>query len=134
MADLANAVATLGLEPDLVITHVDTDLNRDHRLTCEVAKIIGRPKRKPVALLGCEVPSTSFWNGMPFPANYYVDITDQIDSKIAAFACYHNELQAYPHPWSREGLSLLARYHGMQAGLEYAEAYHVIRGIAGLLP
>ena len=88
VADLANAVAELNLKPDLIITHVESDLNRDHRIVCEVAKIVGRPKRKPVCLLGCEVPNTSFWNGTPFPANYYVDVSEEIDTKIEAFSCY----------------------------------------------
>ena len=33
MANLANRVAELALEPDLILTHVDTDLNLDHRIT-----------------------------------------------------------------------------------------------------
>jgi hypothetical protein len=78
MADLANAVMELQLEPDLVVTHVDTDVNMDHRLVCEAAKIVGRPKRKPVAIIGSEIPNTSFWNGHVFPANYYVDIRGEI--------------------------------------------------------
>jgi len=65
---------------------------------------------------------------MPFPANFYVDITHEISTKIEAFAQYGNECQAYPHPWSREGLSILAKYHGMQSGLPMAEAFHLIRG------
>ena len=134
MADLAGAIIDLKLEPDLIVTHVDTDLNLDHRLVCDAAKIAGRPKRKPVAIIGSEVPSTSFWNGQPFPANFYVDITAEIDTKIEAFAAYGNEMQPYPHPWSREGLKLLAEYHGMQCGCRYAEAYRIIRGHAGLLP
>jgi LmbE family N-acetylglucosaminyl deacetylase len=69
IADLANAVATLGLKPDIIITHVETDLNMDHRLTCQVAKIVGRPKVKPVSILGCEIPNTSFWNAKVFTAN-----------------------------------------------------------------
>lgn len=134
VADLANAVAGLGLDPDLIVTHVETDLNRDHRIACEIAKIVGRPKRKPVCLVGCEVPNTSFWGGAPFPSNYYVDISEEIDTKIEAFSCYRNELQEYPHPWSKEGLKLLAQYHGMQAGFAYAEAFKIIRGVSGLLP
>lgn len=134
MADLAGAVLDLKLEPDLIVTHVDTDLNLDHRLVCDAAKIAGRPKRKPVAIIGGEVPNTSFWNGQPFPANFYVDISEEIEGKIEAFAAYRNELQAYPHPWSREGLKLLAQYHGMQCGCRYAEAFRIIRGHAGLLP
>jgi LmbE family N-acetylglucosaminyl deacetylase len=134
MADLANAVLELRLEPDLIVTHVDTDLNMDHRLVCEAAKIVGRPKRKPVAIIGSEIPNTTFWNGHVFAANYYVDITHEIDGKIEAFASYRNELQPFPHPWSREGLRLLSQYHGMQCGCPNAEAFHIIRGHAGLLP
>jgi LmbE family N-acetylglucosaminyl deacetylase len=134
MVDLAGRVAELRLQPDLIITHVDTDLNMDHRLTCEAAKIVGRPKLKPVSILGCEIPSTTFWNGQPCPTNYYVDITQEIETKIEAFCEYRNECQAYPHPWSREGLSLLAKYHGMQSGFPMAEAFHVIRGYEGRLP
>jgi LmbE family N-acetylglucosaminyl deacetylase len=134
IADLANAIAALGLQPDLIITHVDTDLNMDHRLTCQVAKIIGRPKSKPVSILGCEIPNTSFWNAKVFPANYYVDISEQIDLKVSVFSKYENELQEYPHPLSKKGLRLLAEYHGMQAGFRFAEAFSVIRGYEGRLP
>ena len=128
VSDLANAVANLKLHPDLIITHNQEDLNKDHRITCEVAKIIGRPKTKPISILGCEIPGTSFWNGKVFQANYFVDITKYIDLKIDAFAKYHNEIQEYPHPWSKKGLKLLAQYHGMQSGFKYAEAFNVIRG------
>lgn len=134
MADLANAVFGLGLDPDLIVTHVGTDLNLDHRIVLDVAKIVGRPKKKPVSILGCEIPSTSFWNATPFPANYFVDITGELETKIEAFSQYRNEFMEYPHPWSRKGLTLLAEYHGMQAGYAYAEAYQLIRGHAGLLP
>jgi LmbE family N-acetylglucosaminyl deacetylase len=134
MADLANAVLELKLEPDLIVTHVDSDLNLDHRLVCDAAKIVGRPKRKPIAILGSEIPNTSFWNGRVFAANYYVDISREIDVKVEAFAAYRNELQQFPHPWSREGLKLLSQYHGMQCGCPYAEAFSIIRGHYGLLP
>ena len=134
MAELANAVGELGLQPDLILTHADTDLNRDHRLTLEVAKIVGRPRAKPVTILGCEIPSTTFWNGTQFPGTYFVDITEELDTKIDAFSRYANEMQPYPHPWSREGLRLLAQYHGMQCGFGYAEAFTVIRGYEGRMP
>jgi len=134
IADLASAVSKLKLEPDLILTHVESDLNRDHRLVCEVAKIIGRPRRKPISLLGCEIPNTTFWNGAQFPANYYVDISNEIDAKVEAFSCYVNEIQPYPSPWSREGLKLLAQFHGMQSGFDFAEAFQVIRGYEGRLP
>jgi len=134
MSDLANSVMGLGLQPDLIITHSDRDLNLDHRLTCEVAKIVGRPKKKPISILACEIPNTSFWNGEAFAANFYVDITQEIDIKVEAFAKYENELRPFPHPWSKRGLKLLAEYHGMQSGFSCAEAFYVIRAYEGRLP
>jgi LmbE family N-acetylglucosaminyl deacetylase len=134
MAEFAGKVGSLGYEPDLIITHAHTDLNRDHRLTLEVARIVGRPKHKPVSILGCEIPNTSIWNNQVFPANYYVDITDLLSTKISAFSKYEYELQAFPHPWSEEGLRVLAQYHGMQAGIPLAEAFHLYRGYEGRLP
>lgn len=127
LSDMANAVAKLNIEPDLIITHTDTDLNKDHRLTCEVAKIIGRPKKKPVSILGCEIPNSTFDNGKTFSANYYVDISDYIEKKIEAFSMYTNEVGEYPLPLSKKGLKLLSEYHGWQSGFKYAEAFHIIR-------
>lgn len=128
VAEMANSVFRLELNPDMIITHVASDLNRDHVITCEIAKIVGRPKTKPVSILGMEIPNTTFWNGAPFAANYFVDIEQFLDTKIKAFNMYKNEIQNYPHPWSDEGLTLLAKYHGMQSGLAFAEAFTIIRG------
>jgi LmbE family N-acetylglucosaminyl deacetylase len=134
MAVFTQKVIDLKLTPDLIITHADTDLNLDHRITCNAAKILGRPRRKPVSILASEIPSTSFWNGRPFQANYFVDISDSIEVKVQAFEQYVHEIQAFPSPWSSEGLRLLARYHGMECGFPYAEAFSVIRAYEGCLP
>jgi LmbE family N-acetylglucosaminyl deacetylase len=128
IADMTNSVISLNLDPDLIITHVETDLNLDHRLVLDIAKIIGKPKKKPISILGCEIPSTSFWNSKQFPANYFVDITNELETKIKAFSQYKNELKSYPHPWSKKALRVLAEYHGIQSGYRFAEAYSVIRG------
>ena len=133
IADIANTVMNLKLTPDLIITHSSRDLNLDHRITCEVAKICGRPKNKPISILECEIPNASFWGGNVFRANYFVDISQVIDKKIEAFSKYENELQEYPHPWSKKGLRLLAEYHGMQSGCQYAEAFELVRGYGGRL-
>lgn len=137
IAEMANAVYRLGYQPDLIITHSEADLNSDHKITCQVAKIVGRPNKpnkKVASILACEIPNTSFWNGQAFPANYYVDITEELDRKIAAFAKYENEIQPFPHPWSEKGIRLLAEYHGMQAGFTYAEAFSIVRAYEGRLP
>jgi LmbE family N-acetylglucosaminyl deacetylase len=134
MATLASAVSGAVGDADLIVTAASTDLNGDHRLVAEAVRIAARPRPRPVSILEAEIPSTTFWNGEPFPANYYVDITDALETKIRALEEYRNEIKPFPHPWSREGLTLLARYHGMQAGYGAAEAFRLIRGYAGLLP
>lgn len=134
MAELAQTVLSFGIDPELTITHSDHDLNMDHRLTCEVAKIVCRPRSKPISILSCEIPNTAFWNGQPFPANFYVNVGDTLATKIAAFRQYDSEIRTFPDPWSEKGLRRLAQYRGMQCGCPYAEAFTVIRGHAGQLP
>lgn len=127
VAELCNEVLTLGIEPDLIFSHVGTDLNSDHRIVSEIAKIIGRPRVKPVTILGCEIPVTSFWNAQAFHGDLFVDISGTLDQKIEAFSQYVNEIKDPPNPWSEDGLRLLAQYHGMQAGLPAAEAFVIYR-------
>lgn len=127
VAELCSEVQALDMQPDLIFSHVGTDLNSDHRIVSDIAKIIGRPRKKPVTILGCEIPATSFWNARTFHGDLFVDISDTLDEKILAFACYVNEIQESPGPWSKDGLKLLARYHGMQSGLPAAEAFVVYR-------
>jgi hypothetical protein len=134
VAEMADAVRGLGDTPDLIVTHGVGDLSCDHRIVAEIARIVGRPTRKPVTILECEVPGYASWNGSAFPPNYYVDISDHIETKIRAFSEYSHELREYPDPWSPDGLRILAQYHGMQSGYRYAEAFRLIRGGSGLLP
>lgn len=134
IAKIANAASQLGLTPDLVISHNPGDLNADHRITSEVAKIISRPRERPISLLACEIPNTAIDNGSPFFANYYVDISVTLDAKVEAFEKYHYEVQPFPHPFSPDSIRLHAKYHGMQSGAQAAEAFTVIRGHAGRLP
>jgi LmbE family N-acetylglucosaminyl deacetylase len=134
VADMAGAVSALDLRPDLILTTSDADLNRDHRLACEVAKVVGRPRRGPVSILACEVPSGAAWAGRAFPAGYYVDVTATIGTKVEAFACYAGEQEAAPGAWSPEGIEVLSRYHGLQCGVPHAEAFQVVRAVAGQLP
>lgn len=134
LTDLSTAVTDLGRSPDLIITHSDHDLNVDHRLTAEVARIVARPLRKPVALLACEIPANTSWNGVAFPATYFVDVTETLDAKLDAFARYADEVQPPPSPLSLDGIRQLAEYHGRHVGVGAAEAFTLIRGIDGRLP
>ncbi|MCI4666773.1 MAG: PIG-L family deacetylase [Bacteroidia bacterium] len=113
--------------PDLIITHSSMDLNQDHRIIHQVAKIIGRPRKKPINILGCETPASANWNGKAFPAQLYVDIEAYLEQKLTAFAIYTHENRTFPDPFSLEGLEIMAKFRGMEAGVKAAEAFEVIR-------
>ena len=131
VAEMANAVSSVDLDADVVFTHDEGDLNGDHRVVADAVKVAVRPSGRPTSLIGVEVAGTSDWRGTPFAPNLYVDVSDHLERKVEAFACYPSELKAPGSPQSPEGIRDLARYHGMNAGLRYAEAFHVVRGYAG---
>lgn len=132
VSEIANRASQALGDPDLIITHTDTDLNRDHRIVNEVAKILGRPRKRPVSILGCEIPCVSTWNGKAFRPQLYVDISAQLETKIAAFSCYTNEVRTFPDAYSPEGLRAMAQFRGIESGYAAAEAFEVIRLHQGL--
>ncbi|MCB1018133.1 MAG: PIG-L family deacetylase [Acidimicrobiales bacterium] len=134
MVELSNAMVPLADGPDLVMTHATADLNRDHRLIAEAVRIAWRPQTRPVSILEFEIPASAYWNGQTFAANYFVDITDTLDVKLAALSAYTTEAKAAPHPRSPEGVAHLAHYQGGHAATGAAEAFHLLRGFEGQLP
>lgn len=127
-ANMVNAVMSkLDDLPDLIITHSSQDLNLDHRIVHQVAKIVGRPRQKPVSILGCEIPASAQWNGSNFSSQFYIDIEAYLEKKLKAFEVYTNETRTFPDPFSLDGLRILAQFRGMEAGMRAAEAFEVIR-------
>lgn len=114
-------------DPDMIISHSMHDLNRDHRIMAEVAKIVGRPTRKPISLLAMEISGTPAWNNSHFTPNFYVDISDTITTKAKGLEFYANEIRDFPHPTSLRAMEVMAQFRGMESGTDYAEAYQIIR-------
>jgi LmbE family N-acetylglucosaminyl deacetylase len=67
--------------------------------------------------------------GGPFIPNVFNDITPFIDRKIEIMGLYGTEAQPYPLPRSGESIRALARYRGATVGMEYVEAFMLIREI-----
>ncbi len=112
-------------EPQIVYTHFGGDLNRDHQLVFEAVLVACRPVASTLEALYCfETPSSTEWNApMQFSPNYFVDISETLDDKLKAFACYESEVRAYPHPRSLESLRHRAHYWGNLVGMDAAEAF-----------
>ncbi len=65
-----------------------------------------------------------------FIPNLYVDITPHVEQKLAIMDLYRSELQPPPLPRCADSLRALARYRGAAIGVEYAEAFMLMREIA----
>jgi LmbE family N-acetylglucosaminyl deacetylase len=123
------------IAPDIVYTHHAGDLNVDHRRVHEAVITACRPQRgHPVkTLLFCEIPSSTEWQApgarAPFLPNWFVDIDDTLESKMAALRAYDGEMRPWPHPRSYEGVTHLARWRGASVGCAAAEAFVLGREI-----
>ena len=128
-------VAKDEFKPDLVYTHTSADLNVDHRILAIAVLTAFRPEPYEACneIRLFEVASaTDFGHANitgKFLPNLFVEITEEWDTKEAALNAYVNEMKAYPHCRSIEGLRNLAKLRGNQVGLTMAEAFQVIRKI-----
>lgn len=121
------------ISPDLIYTHHANDLNVDHRLTFQAVMTAARPIAGSMVkkIVTYETLSSSEWveQEKVFIPNIYSNIQKEIEQKVQAMACYKSELRQYPHPRSLEGIKILAKKRGLEAGLEYAEGLRLIRQI-----
>ena len=126
--------AIINSKTDIVITHHPADTNNDHHQTsiaCQAAIRLFQRRNdvKPISEFWyMEVPSSTEWSvdttTNRFQPNTFIEIgTEGIETKIKALSLYRGVMRDYPHPRSNEGLTGLASYRGMQAGLNYAEAF-----------
>jgi len=117
--------------PDTVLTHSEGDANNDHRITHRATIMATRPcGEHVVSRLFCyEVLSSSEWSyTISFTPNYFVRLTEkQLLAKWSALECYKTEMRNDPFPRSWLGVRNLAMKRGMQAGVEFAEAFQLIR-------
>lgn len=115
--------------PDTVFTHHCGDVNIDHRRTHEAVVTACRPQigHSVRTLLCCEVPSSTEWqlpgSAPVFAPNWFIDISDVLECKLAALDAYSSELRDWPHPRSRQAVEHLARWRGATVGVQAAEAF-----------
>lgn len=124
-------------KPDVILTHHGGDLNIDHQRTFEAVVTATRPMEQEGVkyLLTFETPSGTEWQSnfdpRKFNPNVFIDLEkENIEVKIKGMESYQYEKRNYPHPRSPEALRLHAKYRGVTVGLEYAEAFQLIRGIS----
>jgi LmbE family N-acetylglucosaminyl deacetylase len=122
------------VKPSIIYTHYRGDLNIDHRITFQAVLTATRPLpgESVKEIYSFEIPSSTEWGSQPkevFIPNVYIDIAQTIGKKIEAFKIYTDELRQWPHPRSIKGVGVLSQKRGAEAGLNYAEAFILIRSI-----
>lgn len=123
------------LEPEVVFIPHKGDMHIDHRMVIEAAMVALRPVSAPKlkGIYAYETLSETDWNtpsvDNAFIPTVFVDITDEITTKLEAMKCHESQLCDYPHPRSLEALEALAKHRGCTICREYAEAFMSIREV-----
>ena len=123
--------AIIKINPEIILTHSNKDLNIDHQKISNATITACRPlpKSKIKQLLFFEILSSTEWNfnsnRVNFNPNKFYDITDFIEKKLEAIKIYKSEIRQYPHPRSLEGIKTLSKFRGQCIGVNYAEAFEV---------
>jgi LmbE family N-acetylglucosaminyl deacetylase len=120
------------IKPDIVYTSSRNDANLDHRIVYDCTLVATHPlPGSPVRRLLCyEIPPTARFGFHGFVPNVFVDISEYLDKKLQAMACYKTELREFPHPRSLAGLKLLAQERGLSIGVGAAECFLLVREIS----
>jgi LmbE family N-acetylglucosaminyl deacetylase len=120
--------------PDLVLLPHGVDFDQDHIACFKAAFAAARPipeqlgKHFPKKILTYESPKL-VWSERPFHPTMYWDITTELEVKLQAVSAYKTQLRAPPHVRSLENIRNLAKLRGSEAGIEFAEAYSILRWI-----
>ena len=123
------------INPDIVYTHSNSDLNIDHRVVLNAVLTAFRPQPKEdcreIRLFEI-LSSTDYGHEIlsgTFQPNLFIDINSIWAAKYDALIAYGSEIKDYPHTRSIKSIENLAKRRGNQVGLRMAEAFQVIRKI-----
>lgn len=120
------------VKPNVIFTHFRNDLNVDHRITYQAVLTATRPMQyeSVKTVYSFEILSSTEWNfPLSFAPNVFFDISGTLCTKLKAMNIYKNEIRDGNHPRSRRGIITNAQYWGLKVGLEYAEAFEVVRNV-----
>lgn len=122
-------------EPELVLIPSGADYDQDHVATFDTALAALRPiapvfgKWLVPNVLVYESPKIMWWSE-PIPRpEVFVDISEVLARKQQALAAYVSQARPSPHVRCPESVEALACLRGKEIGVEFAEAYKVLRSI-----
>lgn len=123
------------VKPEIIYCVNRSDAHSDHRITFDAVmactKSFRYPFIKKVLLYEC-ISETEFAPALPekvFIPNYFVDVSKHFTKKLEIMKIYESELGEHPFPRSLRNIEALAVFRGASVGVEYAEAFQLIKYI-----
>lgn len=119
------------VKPNIIYTHHSNDINLDHHILFKAMLVATRPVEKFIeAVYSFDAASSTEWAyPRTFIPDTWVDISETLDLKLAAFSCYKNEVRPYPHPRSLKSLRYRAKAWGNQVCVDAAEVFMTVRRV-----
>ncbi len=123
------------IQPEWVFLPHHADVHSDHRVVFNAMSALLKPAGMRLygvkRVLACETISETE-AAMPLAGNaflptVYVDVMSTIERKLEIMKLYKTELQPELNPRSLSAIRALARYRGASVGVEYAEAFTLLR-------
>jgi N-acetylglucosamine malate deacetylase 1 len=121
------------IAPEILFVPFIGDIHVDHQIVFNAAMVFARPRSRqcPTAVLAYETLSETNWlaPGLTpgFQPNSFVDISETLDAKIAAFEIYTSQLKARPDERSIASIRALAILRGATVYRDAAEAFVAVR-------
>lgn len=122
-------------KPEIIYTMNRSDAHSDHRVIFDAVMACTKSFRHPYlrkVLMYETISETEFAPALAekaFVPNYFVDITDFFRKKVELATIYESEFGEHPFPRSVRNLEALATFRGASCGVEYAEAFQLIKWI-----
>ena len=123
-------------QPEIIFTHHGGDVNIDHQKTFEAVITATRPMQDEVVktVITFETPSGTEWIASSDPRrfipNLFIEVSaENIKAKIKGMESYEFEKRSYPHPRSPEALRIRSQMWGISNGVNFSEAFCIIRTI-----
>ncbi|MCO6494364.1 MAG: PIG-L family deacetylase [Bacteroidetes bacterium] len=121
------------IKPETVYVMNRSDAHSDHRHIFDAVSACTKSFRYPFIkkflMYEClsETEFAPALNERVFLPNYFVDISDFMKIKLDAMKIYESEIGEHPFPRSLRNIEALAVYRGASAGVEYAEAFQLLK-------
>jgi LmbE family N-acetylglucosaminyl deacetylase len=112
------------IKPDVIYTHWDGDINQDHSAIAQATVVAGR--NVPRILM---YRSNWYKSCKHFENNFYIDISDYIETKIKAIRAHESEVSRRGEDWI-DFFKSHCRNNGQEVGVRYAESFQVIKWLA----